>query len=403
MVKSHSVIHTQESNWANLLRQRALDIPNTLDLEILLDRFRSHSEFYRDRIGVAESWTQVPALEKHELHRIPLDASKPTREARTSGTSGFQVTIHNSLREREFRRALLYRPQLFYDLPKSVTQVVFVDGQWCADPQMSPKEFNYGGRHYRTWFAGASAEPTAIMALLTALQPQLIRGISSGIVRFIEESNKPLEGTGVQIIGPGGEFLTEEWRTLMQEAFGAVVLDRYGSTETGAIAWQCPLCHRYHANSDEIILEADPDGLIATPLFVSSQPLLRYRLGDMITFDHEKSNCPVQLPTISIETARRDDWIIDAAGRRVSPLSFQFEQAPYLLAWRLHQLGDGSLCLYFDSERPETTRQFLKQHLIETVPDRPRQIVEGIWKLDRPGKFKRVSSDHAQGSRTLYK
>jgi phenylacetate-CoA ligase len=401
MINSHSIIHALESNWANLLRQRALEGPDEHDLDSLLDRFRRHSEFYRDRITNADSWAQVPPLGKKELHNVPLDASTSTRETRTSGTSGFQVTIHNSRREREFRRALLYRPQLFYDLPKTVTQVVFIDGRWCADPRMSPKEFTYGGRHYRTWFAGASGDPAAVMNLLTTLRPQLIRGISSGIVRFIEESNGSLERIGVRIIGPGGEYLTDEWRTLMQEAFGAVVLDRYGSTETGAIAWQCPHCYRYHANSDEIILEADPDGLIATPLFVLSQPLLRYRLGDVITLNDEKPDCPVRLPTITIAGARRDDWIIDGAGKRVSPLSFQFEQAPHLTAWRLHQLSDGSLHLYFDSERPETTGQFLARHLAETVPDQPCRITEGIWKLDRPGKFKRVSSDHTRGSRSL--
>lgn len=395
MMGNHSGIDAPESEWAKLLRQRALDAPIDHDLRDLLDRFRRYGDFYRDRIGAADSWTQVPPLEKHELRNIPLDSTTPTKEARTSGTSGFQVSIHNNRREREFRRALLYRPQLFYDLPQSVTQVVFVDGHGCADPQTKPKEFTYGGRHYRTWFAGAGGEPAAIMNLLTKLRPQLIRGISSGIVRFIDESNGSLERIGVRIIAPGGEFLTSDWRTLIQEAFGAQVLDRYGSTETGAIAWQCPFCHRYHANTDEIVLEADPGGLIATPLFISSQPLLRYRLGDMITFDGDGSDCAVQLPTITIDAARRDDWVIDGAGRRISPLSFQFEQVPHLTAWRLHQLGDGSLHLYFDSERAEIAGQFLVQHLAETVPDRPCRITEGIWKLNRPGKFKRISSDLA--------
>lgn len=395
MIAHQSAIHAPQSEWANLLRQRALDTQISHALTKLLDRYRRHSDFYRDRIATADSWVQVPPLEKNQLHAIPVDATTPTKEARTSGTSGFQVTIHNNRREREFRRALLYRPQLFYDLPQSVTQVVFVDGRWCADAQTKPKEFTYAGRHYRTWFVGASAEPAAVLNLLVTLRPQLIRGIASGIVRFIDESSGSLQHIGARIIGPGGEFLTNEWRTLMQDAFGAQVLDRYGSTETGAIAWQCPHCHRYHANSDEIVLEADSGGLIATPLFISSQPLLRYRLGDMITFDNDSPDCPVQLPTITIDAARRDDWVIDGAGRRISPLSFQFEQVPHLTAWRLHQLSDGSLHLYFDAEKPEITAGLLDQHLAAAVPGRPRRITTGIWKLERPGKFKRISSDLA--------
>jgi phenylacetate-coenzyme A ligase PaaK-like adenylate-forming protein len=399
IVKNTSAIHAPEPEWAELLLRRALGAPVSHDLEGLLKRYRGHGRFYKDRIGAANAWARVPPLEKADLAEIPVDRSTPTREARTSGTSGFQVTIHNNRREREFRRALLYRPQLFYELPESVTQVVFVDGRWCADPETDPKEFTYAGRHYRTWFTGASAEPADIMKLLTTLRPELIRGISSGIVRFIGESSGALDRLGVRIVGPGGEYLPDEWRSLMEDAFGAQVLDRYGSTETGAIAWQCPHCHRYHANTDEIILEADPEGLIATPLFISSQPLLRYRIGDMISFDDrgddDQSDCPVKLPTVTIEAARRDDWVIDGAGRRISPLSFQFEQVPHLAAWRLHQRGDGSLHLYFDSEQPEIAGRLLVEHLAEAVPDRPAHIIEGIWKLDRPGKFKRVSSDLA--------
>jgi len=396
MTNSQSTIHAPQSEWASRLRQRALDRPTHHDLEGLLDRYRHHSDFYQCRIGPTDSWSQVLPLQKPELHNIPVVSATPTKEARTSGTSGLQVTIHNNQREREFRRALLYRPQLFYNLPPSVTQVVFVDGNWCAEPQTKAKEFTYAGRRYRTWFVGANADPAAILNLLMTLRPQLIRGIASGIVRFIDEANGPLERIGASIIGPGGEFLTDDWRTLMQDAFDAKVLDRYGSTETGAIAWQCPHCNHYHANTDEIVLEADQDGLIATPLFISSQPLLRYRLGDMITFDSDSPDCPVQLPMITIEAARRDDWVIDGRGRRISPLSFRFEQVPHLSAWRLHQLSDGSLHLYFDSDRPQIVRQLLAQYLTEVLPDRPRQITEGIWKLDRPGKFKRISSDFAQ-------
>ena len=169
MIGSNSGIYALETEWANLLRQRAIDAPVSHDLSNLLERYRRHGDFYRDRIAAADSWKQVPPLEKHELHNIPLDSATPTKEARTSGTSGFQVTIQNNRREREFRRALLYRPQLFYDLPQSVTQVVFVDGHWCADPQMNPKEFTYAGRHYRTWFAGASGEPSAASTVISAI------------------------------------------------------------------------------------------------------------------------------------------------------------------------------------------------------------------------------------------
>lgn len=395
MPKNNSVIHAPETAWAGLLRERALNGFAGHDRSAILGWFRGTSSFYSGRIDDDQGWEQVRPLEKEDVRDIPVASDGSVKETRTSGTSGFQVSIRNDIRERRYRRALLYRPQLFYDLPAEVQQVVFVDGAWCAEPQMQPKLFEYGGVRYRTWFAGVAADINEIRSLLTALRPQLIRGISSGIVRFIDQSGNSFRDLGVRYVAPGGEYLQPEWRASMRDAFNACVLDRYGSTESGAIAWQCPTCLLYHANVDEIVLEDDPAGLLVTPLFVSSQPLLRYRLGDIVSFDDASPDCPVRLPTITIQQARRDDWVIDRSGARVSPLSFQFEQVPHLDAWRLHQSRDGSLCLYFESARPDLVAPQLGQCLADAVPDQPFEVLHGIWRLERGGKFKRVSSDLA--------
>lgn len=397
MIDTRSVIHRPESEWANELQRRALTEPAPHDGQELLAWFRTHKPFYRERVDARTAWADIPPLEKREIERLPVDDDPTIKASRTSGTTGLQVTIRNNQRERQFRRALLYRPQLFYDLPREVRQVVFIDGAWCATPATSPKVFEYGEQTYRTWFAGAGGEPAEIARLLIEIRPHLVRGISSGIVRFIEAHGAAFRELGVRYVAPGGEFLSDAWRATMQAAFNADVLDRYGSTESGAIAWQCPYCHRYHANTDEIVIEADPAGLLTTPLFIGSQPLLRYRLGDIISFDDTHADCRIRLPTITITAARRDDWIIDGAGRKVSPLSFQFEKVPQLTAWRLHQDGAGALCLYFESSHPETVSAELRRQLAAAVPGRPIATAMGIWKPGWAGKFKRISSDLRYG------
>jgi hypothetical protein len=385
------------AEWADRLRDRALREPAEHDRGALLELFARHSDYYCQRIGQrigdASAWVNVPPLEKADVADVPVVSPTAVRAARTSGTTGFQVSIENNAWEREFRRALLYRPHLFYDLPADVNQVVFVDGADCAKPGDEPKVFDYGGVHYRTWFIGAGAAAGDALRLLTALKPQLVRGIASGIVRFVEACGQQLGGLGVRYVAPGGEFLRPRWRATIEDAFAAVVLDRYGSTESGALAWQCPRCRRYHANVDEILIEPDADGVLTTPLFVSSQPLLRYRLGDYVHFDEQGPDCEIRLPTLTIASARRDDWIIDGAGNRVSPLAFQFEQIPHLDGWRLHQHADGSLLLYFDSPRPDDVIPALARQLAAAVPDRTYQLRAGVWSAHREGKFKRVSSD----------
>jgi phenylacetate-coenzyme A ligase PaaK-like adenylate-forming protein len=390
-----SVIHTPEAAWGLQLRERALAPPMEHDRPATLNWFRDHSPFYSDKINTNQVWETIRPIEKQDVSDIPVAPDESIRAARTSGTSGFQVTIRNNTRERYFRRALLYRPQLFYALPDDVRQVVFVDGAWCAEVATPPKLFEYGGVRYQTWFVGVAADVGRIHSLLQSLRPHLIRGISSGIVRFIDQAGESFHDLGVRYIAPGGEFLQPEWRTAMQDAFATTVLDRYGSTESGAIAWQCPFCNRYHANADEIIIEPDPDGLLVTPLFVSSQPLLRYRLGDIVSIDESVADCRIRLPTITLQQARRDDWVIGSDGKRVSPLSFQFEQVPHLDAWRLHQSSDGSLCLYFESTQPDIVAKQLGNRLADVVPNRPYKLQQGLWRLKREGKFKRVSSDLA--------
>lgn len=387
-----STTFSPAGEWADELRRRALDGPPEHDLSQILGWFRDHSDYYRDRIGDATSWSDVPPLEKVDIANVPVVSSSPVKPTRTSGTSGFQVTIRNNAWEREYRRALLYRPQLFYELPAEITQVVFVDGNACARPDDAPKYFEYGDSTYRTWFVGVASDPGPIADLLAALKPQLIRGISSGIVRFVEASGATFTDLGVRYVAPGGEYLRPEWRNLIEDAFSTEVLDRYGSTESGAIAWQCPMCRRYHANVDEIVIESDDEGLIVTPLFVTSQPLLRYRLGDQVRFDDGLPDCDVRLPTVTIEEARRDDWIIDADGRKVSPLGFRFERVPGLEAWRLHQRADGSLILYYKASS-ERVEPLLARELEAALPGLRHSIEPGVWNLRQPGKFKRVSSE----------
>ena len=84
----------------------------------------------------------------------------------------------------------------------------------------------------------------------------------------------------------------------------------------------------------------------------------------------------------------------DGAGLKVSPLSFQFERVTGLKAWHLHQLNTGELRLYFDGETPTgDIQQQLAKQLQNIVSGRDYELVEGVWELERGGKFKRVTSD----------
>lgn len=396
---ANSIKYLPPAEWPVVLRARALAGVDAPDLDACLQAFSNHNDFYAKRLAGVSNWQDITPLSKSELAALPVVSEEPIHDVRTSGTSGFQVTVRNTVSERRFRQALAYRPFLFYPLATSsgneMRQVIFVDGLEvdAADKQQWP--FEFGEHKWLTWRAGIAAPAEKIVALLTSIRPQIIRGLSSGIVRFVEQANTPLDRLGVQVISTSGEHLTPAWRASMGSAFGAPVLDRYGSMETSSIAWQCPYCDDYHANSDEIILETNSAGLLATPLFIESQPLLRYQLGDHVELHRQEHDCRIRLPKLTVLEARRDDWIFDGNGQKVSPLSFQLEQVAGLTAWRIHQLKSGVLRLYFDADERAATdiRKQLTDHIQRIVPGRDCELVTGIWKLERVGKFKRVVSD----------
>lgn len=396
----NSVKHLPQASWAEELRRRALEEMRIADPDACLAWFRAQNNFYAQKLAGLSKWEDAPVLEKAEVASIPVHSDETIHETRSSGTSGVQVSISSSVSERRFRQALAYRPFLFYalsDRPDDIVhQVIFVDGASIDDVHKQQWPFHFGGRTYLTWRVGIAAEPEAVLVLLQAVRPQVIRGLTSGIVRFTELADSSLDSLGVEVISPSGEELAPEWRALLIRAFAAPVLDRYGATEIGAIAWQCPYCDKYHANSDEIILEADSAGLLATPLFIESQPLLRYRLEDRVELHPPAYNCRVRLPTLTILSARRDDWLVDGAGRKISPLSFQFEQVPGLKSWRMHQLADGNLCLYVDAHEGELctdTRQQLVDQVQTLVMGQSCQIIAGTHQLNLGGKYKRVVSE----------
>jgi phenylacetate-coenzyme A ligase PaaK-like adenylate-forming protein len=388
-----SIRYAAPDAWHALLRARALAAPREHDREALLQAFAAHSGFYRSRLAGIRQWEAVPPLTKPDVAAVPVNRSGIMYDTRSSGTSGRQVLIQNSQPECRFRQALAYRPLLFSELDAEVRQLIFVDGTAVDTVAKAQFPFPYGDRRYLTWRAGIGADPAAILRLLRAVRPQLIRGLSSGIVRFVDAVGAAaLQDAGIRLVSPSGETLLAAWRARLEAAFAAPVLDRYGATETGAIGWQCPYCRQYHANTDEMILEESADGVLATPLFVETQPLLRYCLGDAVTLHAAGADCPVRLPTIKVVAARRDDWLVDGDGAKVSPLGFQFERIAGLQAWRIYQDSAGRVTVYVDAEPGSAAATEVRDQLARQLPGREVECVRGVSRLTLPGKYKRVVS-----------
>jgi phenylacetate-coenzyme A ligase PaaK-like adenylate-forming protein len=124
----------------------------------------------------------------------------------------------------------------------------------------------------------------------------------------------------------GGEWCSQATRNAVREAFGCAILDDYGASEFMNLAHQCRE-ERLHLNADWALLEpvdeklrpVPPGAPSATVLLTNLanrvQPLIRYDLGDSVTFEREPCACGSPFPAMRVE-GRRDDILRLAGGPR---------------------------------------------------------------------------------------
>jgi phenylacetate-CoA ligase len=111
-------------------------------------------------------------------------------------------------------------------------------------------------------------------------------------------------------------------RTVLEEAFGALAFDGYGTHEIGEIGFECEDRNGMHVSEDVVALEViDPDdghqlgygeygSLVATSLHRSWPPIMRYNLRDiMAIYPREECSCGLRTMKISQIQARADEMV----------------------------------------------------------------------------------------------
>jgi phenylacetate-CoA ligase len=127
------------------------------------------------------------------------------------------------------------------------------------------------------------------------------------------------------------ETLFEHQRAEIEAAFGCKVLNRYGCSEVGDVAHECPL-GGLHLNAETVYAEFIRDGrpaapgedaeIVLTPLDLRAMPLLRYRIGDVGSPAAGACPCGRGLPLMARVQGRVQDIITTRSGRYLTGLFF---------------------------------------------------------------------------------
>ncbi|MEZ5607956.1 MAG: phenylacetate--CoA ligase family protein [Burkholderiaceae bacterium] len=202
----------------------------------------------------------------------------------------------------------------------------------------------------------------ALVPALNAFQPSVLATYPTAAAVLADEALAGRLRIAPRCVMMGGESVSQAVRQHVAHAFRAVVRSSYGTSEFLPIAWEC--AHgRMHVNADWVLLEPvdeqqrpvatgqRSDSVLLTNLANTVQPLIRYDLGDRITWHGPGCACGSALPVIEVQGRHDDVMHVPACqgGRTVALLPLALctvlEEECGVFDFQLRQQGPATLVL----------------------------------------------------------
>jgi phenylacetate-CoA ligase len=146
------------------------------------------------------------------------------------------------------------------------------------------------------------------------------------LAKHFKESN--IKVGPLKAVITSSEKLTDEMRTIFQEVYGCKTFDSYGSVEACSLITECE--HgKLHISPDigliEVINEqgipckpGETGEIYATSFINFDQPLIRYKIADLITLSEQQvCKCGREMPIVKEIAGRLEDTIVGADGRQI--------------------------------------------------------------------------------------
>ncbi len=256
-----------------------------------------------------------------------------------------------------------------------------------------------------------------LVSELNDFQPTALEGYPSALVLLADEQRAGRLNIRPVIAITAGEDLVPRARSAIAAAFGCRIENRYGSAEFVALAVECAE-GLFHVNIDWFIVEPVDENyqpvapgvpshsVLVTNLANRVQPLIRYDIGDRVTFSPKQCACGNALPAMSVEGRAGDILAFDTADGgvvRVLPLALGtvIEEVPGVRRFQAIRTGPCAL-----SVRLETSPGADGAEVWRTVDDRLQNFLasQGATSIavehssqpptvdPRSGKFRQVWS-----------
>lgn len=321
----------------------------------------------------------------------------------SSGSSGRPVTVRRTWLEERLHGALWFRA--YSSLGRTILDrhavVIGIRNRQRQDHRMIQRllsMFKIG----RQSEIDALQSPEDIFSALQRCKPSVISGYPGVLARLTQTIDRDkLRSLQVRFVSTGGEVLTPLMREQIEQAFSVPLYDTYGSIEFHALGWQCPVTGDYHVCDDGLVLEVLKEGIpvptgergevVGTDLLSFAMPLIRYRLGDVVTKGSDSCHCGKPFSTIHSIQGRMIDYFVLPGNRLVHPYEFGVIKVPWIREFQVTQKEPDSIVMQVvPSHCPSTAEmETLIRPIVKVVGDEVRfavNLVDSI-PIRRSGKF----------------
>lgn len=260
--------------------------------------------WYRERWGEAgfepgdlksaADWDRLPCLSKDELRTAGARLLSTRRErglaAATSGSSGQPVVVDRSHASWGYAHAAVLRGWRWHGVEAGDRYAYFwgapLDQRGARRAGWKDRFFNRERLNAFRIDAGSARE---FAGRLRRQPARFAFGYPSALAAFARE----LERAGIdgrefrwRVAITSAEVLHDHQRELLGRVFGCGVVDSYGCAEVGVAGFECEHGGMHvpveAVRVDAARFDASAPELLLTDLFNWNQPVLRYRVGDLV-------------------------------------------------------------------------------------------------------------------------
>jgi phenylacetate-CoA ligase len=263
---------------------------------------------------------KLPFMTKHDYSMLEEDALIHADKLlfhieTTSGSTGRPKRRFQSMTDELHELSLAMRVLAGFDISKDDV-VVFMD---VGNPSIYiwfAKAFEALGVK-NTIYYGIQSDFDSSLQKLIKLNPTILFTVPSLLARSYETILRMYSTNNeLKKIVYFGEKLENRFRKRIEDELGVEIFSHYGGTETSTLGGECSAHDGVHIYNDvnlpslldpKIINETTQEGEVAwTTMQIDIQPVIKYRIGDVVRIDYSVCSCGRTSPRIKV-IARTDD------------------------------------------------------------------------------------------------